>query len=314
MSMDSRHFRDLLRTVSRSFSLTLFALPKDQRAFVGTTYMVARLADTLADSGNWSSDFRLAYFERWENSLFARDPKSWEFEDSVGNLKSAEAELLLNGDALARMYRSSNQDQRAAGDQLLGTLFDGMKRAIRLFDRASSSEPVFGCNTDSEFDWYCYSNAGCVGLFWVKVFKLPIDLEHLATAYGKALERVNILRDLVEDRAQGRIYLSKAALERFGLESTEPWNEPEWKSFLKEYIQETRQMFLFGAQFCDSLPRWNFKLRWASMMPLKIGLKSLKLYESNSVENKVSRAEVKACARESFWDSLLGRKLSERRS
>lgn len=64
---------------------------------------------------------------------------------------------------------------------------------------------------------YCYRVASVVGLSCVHIwgFRDPQALVH-AEAAGIAFQLTNILRDLGEDATQGRTYLPRADLERFG--------------------------------------------------------------------------------------------------
>lgn len=308
----------LLQEHSRSFALSLLALPSAQRPFVGLTYLAARLADTLADSGRVSPDQRLAYLEKWENALLSQNFVPWEMKDSVGSFSESEMKLILSAKPLAAAYRAVDESLRHHGDEVLKTLFKAMSWQVRTFASASAEEPVYGIQNEQELDWYCYQHAGCVGTYWTRVFGLPSHLEHLADSYGKALERINILRDVVDDRQQGRILLPKTDLDSFGFKTSEPWKEKEyWKAYVNAYVDRTQSMLIHGAQFCDAIPRWQLKLRWASMMPFKIGCESLSLYLtelSKEKTSKISRKQVKSLARQSFFDVLLGRHISSRLS
>jgi phytoene synthase len=59
---------------------------------------------------------------------------------------------------------------------------------------------------------YCRSVAGSVGRLSLAVFSQEPtgEMEELADALGVALQLTNILRDVVEDRARGRVYLPSA--------------------------------------------------------------------------------------------------------
>jgi phytoene synthase len=64
---------------------------------------------------------------------------------------------------------------------------------------------------------YCYRVASAVGLACIHIwgFSEACATEH-AEAAGIALQLTNILRDLGEDAARGRVYLPREDLERFG--------------------------------------------------------------------------------------------------
>ena len=280
------------------------------------SYLVARLADTLADSGSWDSKLRLKYLDLWESRLRKASSSQWEIAESLGTFTKSEIELLLAGQGILENFFTYEAVDRDKALDLFSTLFKGMRWFVNSFTEAEAAAPCFAIADRATFDWYCYSHAGCVGRFWVQIFELPPDRENLAIEYGKALERINILRDLVDDRKQGRILLPKADLQTHGFQTDRPWLELEiWPSFLSDYIRETRKMLLYGAQFCDSIPFMNFRLRFSSMIPLKIGWCSLDLFErekEKSQTTKISRREVGGILRESVVDLALNRRLNER--
>jgi phytoene synthase len=72
-------------------------------------------------------------------------------------------------------------------------------------------------------DVYCDRVACAVGRLSVRIFGMP-TADGLALAYhlGRALQLTNILRDLDEDAAMGRLYLPQEALRANGIASDEP--------------------------------------------------------------------------------------------
>ena len=64
---------------------------------------------------------------------------------------------------------------------------------------------------------YCYRAASAVGLICIEIFGYEsARTREYAVNLGIALQLTNILRDLKEDTARGRIYLPLEDLERFG--------------------------------------------------------------------------------------------------
>ncbi len=93
---------------------------------------------------------------------------------------------------------------------------------FELFD-----EIVAGCEMDLELtrypDWpqlelYCHRVASAVGLLSIRIFgcRHPHSAAY-AEALGRAFQLTNILRDVREDAARGRIYLPQTELDRFGV-------------------------------------------------------------------------------------------------
>ena len=70
---------------------------------------------------------------------------------------------------------------------------------------------------------YCRCVAGAVGLLSIRVFgDHSGEVQSGALALGEALQLTNILRDLSEDAARGRLYLPKELLEQHRVRAREP--------------------------------------------------------------------------------------------
>jgi phytoene synthase len=70
---------------------------------------------------------------------------------------------------------------------------------------------------------YCRRVAGAVGLLSIRVFGGDNEeVRRGALALGEALQLTNILRDLSEDAARGRLYLPRELLERHRVVATDP--------------------------------------------------------------------------------------------
>ena len=76
----------------------------------------------------------------------------------------------------------------------------------------------------AELDLYCARVACAVGLLSVRVFGAPTEAgQRVAHALGRAFQLTNILRDLAEDAALGRLYLPHELLARHGIDTRDPW-------------------------------------------------------------------------------------------
>jgi farnesyl-diphosphate farnesyltransferase len=297
--MDSTHQMQWVKKVSRSFALSLLWLPKPQRNAVGLTYCLARYADTLTDSGSWSQDERLAHLESWENAIFAKDSARWQLKGSLGKFSSEDAAFLADGAEFLRAFFAEEERYQEYGREVLKTLMQGMKFDLKSFSGTSPDKPIYGCKDEATFDYYCHLIAGCVGRYWVQMFELPEDLELFAVAYGKALQRINVIRDVVEDWNRGRVYLPKTQLHVFRLDTKEPWRGADWRRFTEKYFDETKRLLISARNFCQAIPNAQKRVRFASMMPLMIGLETIHAMQSApSWEKriKISRSQVRSLA------------------
>ncbi len=94
---------------------------------------------------------------------------------------------------------------------------------------------------------YCRRVAGAVGMISVNIFGVAPKIgPALAVAQGEALQLTNILRDLAEDAAIGRLYLPVDLLEKYGIESRDPDQvlaHPNLASVCRELAAQARQRY-----------------------------------------------------------------------
>jgi len=77
--------------------------------------------------------------------------------------------------------------------------------------------------TAADLDAYCHRVAGAVGLLSIRVFGAgEPEARSLALVLGRALQLTNILRDLWEDAALGRLYLPRELMRAHGIETRDP--------------------------------------------------------------------------------------------
>ena len=129
--------------------------------------------------------------------------------------------------------RGAGEKRHALGEWLAAiasdTLPDELESVIARhgIERNLLAEIVRGCATDidpirfetlSELEKYCWRVACAVGLASIRIFGAtdPASVAY-AENLGHALQLTNILRDVGEDAASGRLYLPLEDLRRFGV-------------------------------------------------------------------------------------------------
>jgi phytoene synthase len=132
---------------------------------------------------------------------------------------------------------------------------------------AELQEVIDGCEMDvegrrhqnwSELAAYCRLVAGSVGRMCVRIFgySSPQALRH-ADNLGLALQLTNILRDVREDAAMGRIYLPSDEMARFNLSEAEmlgPRPGMGWERIVAYQVRRARLLYADGLQVCRYLP------------------------------------------------------------
>ena len=184
--------RTAQRAAGSSFYTAMRVLPRAQRDAMFEIYTFCRAVDDVADDPGPRGE-RLFQLERWREGVKA--------------LYAGKPPPHLSG--LARHVQTYGLDR----DDMLA-IIDGMEMDVISDIRAPHIHML---------DIYCDRVASAVGRLSVKVFGMaPPDGASLAHHLGRALQLTNILRDLDEDAAMGRLYLPRETLRAAGIASTHP--------------------------------------------------------------------------------------------
>ena len=98
-----------------------------------------------------------------------------------------------------------------------------------------------------ELDLYCYRVAGTVGLMMMRVFGLEDEkAEPRALDLGRGMQLTNILRDVAEDAAAGRVYLPANERKEYGIRKEDLLaGKPSgrWKEFMRFQVERAREQY-----------------------------------------------------------------------
>ena len=286
----------LLKRVSRSFYLTLRILPGAMRDPIGLAYLLARAADTIADTSLISPERRqeLLLSLREQVNGVPDDGALARIAGEVANRQAQPDERTLLeslGAALAILPQLSTDDQAAVRD-IVTTLTTGMEFDLRTFPDETSGK-IVALREFSELDRYTYLVAGCVGEFWTKmtyahmpgVLKAaPDTMLTLGVRFGKALQMTNVLRDCASDLRIGRCYLPEKMLARHGLSPQsllQPNESRLARPVLFELLRASLAMFQDAIDYTLAIPSTAIRLRLACLWPIMIGLDTLVLLVRN---------------------------------
>jgi len=301
---------NLLRQTSRSFYLTLRVLPASIRPQIGLAYLLARTADTIADTDLVPVEQRLEALKRLRERIQGASTAPLNLGTLAQQQGSpAEAALLEKvEDSLTLLQTLSSADQPLVRT-VLNTITGGQELDLRRFAGASAGK-IIALETAAQLDDYTYRVAGCVGEFWTKMCrahlfpKRYLDEAQLVAdgiRFGKGLQLVNILRDLPADLKKGRCYLPVDKLEPAGLLPEvllSPVNEAKFRPLFHEYLDRAESHLTAGWAYTNTLPFGQFRVRLACAWPILIGIKTIEKLRTASVLDlqqrvKVSRTEVR---------------------
>ncbi len=300
---------DLLRSVSRSFYLSLRFLPAPMREPVSLAYLLARYSDTLADAPGLPEGERLARLDDFrlviegERDRLGGDPTAFaERLDHPG-----ERVLVRRADELVAAFHRLAPELRALVAEVIRTILDGQR-----WDLSAFADGPAACATGDDLLLYTRRVAGCVGEFWTKTaftvlgerFADPDKATSMLGSgrkLGHALQLVNILRDLHEDLPRGRCYLPADELRTAG------WNGEglpsataiapvfdRWLGICRGYLDE--------ADTYTKAVR-DPRVRFCTRLPMLLAGKTTQLLDEAGAE-RVLRERIKV-SRSTVWRSAL---------
>lgn len=176
-----------------SFYAGMRVLPKDERLAMYAVYDFCRIVDDIADDQQGARPARMAQLDAWRHDLDA---------------------LYAGGDPGRAAFLAPHVHRFALERADFEAVIDGMAMDVAADIRWPS---------EAELDTYCDLVASAVGRLSVNIFGMERETGvALAFHLGRALQLTNILRDIDEDAAIGRVYIPIEALRLAGIEPTTP--------------------------------------------------------------------------------------------
>ena len=295
--------RTVLRSVARSFYLTLAVVPSDVRAQVGVAYLLARAADTIADTDLIERPQRLQYltrFREWVMDPIRREDLLRELQAALLvhlddphrglQTRPGERTLLTHLMECGQLFHGFAAPDQVLISQVVRTLAHGMQKDLTRFpadDPPAPTQHLVSLNTLDDLDQYTYDAAGCVGEFWTKLMCAhraalrAWDVEAMATVgirFGKGLQLTNVLRDLASDLRRGRCYIPIAVLEPAGLRPADlldPATLPKFRPVLTRLLRIALEHLDQGWLYTMAIPSREVRLRLACAWPILFAVKTL---------------------------------------
>jgi phytoene synthase len=188
-----QHSRAITKKSASNLALAFILLPREKRDAMSALYAFCREVDDVADDENVPVEIRRTQLAGWR-----------------ADVKRA----------------CENQSPAFPVNQELRPVIQKFGLRFELFD-----ELIEGCEMDldtkryenfEQLELYCHRVASIVGLLSIEIFGHKNPATHDYAIYlGKALQLTNILRDVKNDAARGRIYLPQSELKKFSVAEAE---------------------------------------------------------------------------------------------
>jgi farnesyl-diphosphate farnesyltransferase len=297
----------VLRSVSRSFYLSLRILPAALREPLSLAYLLARATDTIADTPEPPVALRTEALRSLANVIQGTASKETavQLRESFAPLQSNEAEQTLIEQLPALL---DWLDELEAGDRAeVRNVLEKINRGQTLdLERFGGGGEIRALPSAAQLDEYTYLVAGCVGEFWtrlcfahVKHFsdRAEAEMRELGVRYGQGLQLINILRDAGNDLRHGRCYFPADELQSLGVAAREILREPgRALPTVEKWREKVERGLEAGIEYACAIR--NRRVRFATGLPALIGARTLALLREAGSEIlerkiKVSRAEVR---------------------
>jgi phytoene synthase len=214
----------ITRESKSNLALAFVALGRERRADITVFYAFCRVVDDIADSPETAPEEKARQLAAWRNWLRESTPDE---------------------PALARDVRGLFAKYPIT-PPMLEEIIDGMEMDLR----------NTRYRTFEELRRYCYRVASAVGLVSIEIFgyRNPACRDY-AIQLGYALQMTNIIRDVGNDLAVGRIYLPEEDMARFGYSESDLRQRKHNDAFVLLMEFEASRAEEFFAQAAALLPR-----------------------------------------------------------
>jgi phytoene synthase len=192
--------RSITRSQAKNFYYAFLVLPSRKRDALCAVYAFMRHADDISDTPGFTNSEKRLKLEALMESFHAVDAGRPTDDPVLLALSHARQRYKIPVHLLEKLVYGTTMDLEFAPQE------------------PNSNQPVVIYRTFEELYQYCYHVASVVGLVCIRIFGYHNpQAEKLAERCGIAFQLTNIIRDVKEDAAMGRIYLPADELKQYGL-------------------------------------------------------------------------------------------------
>ena len=210
--------RGITRSAAKNFYYAFLVLPRRKREALCAVYAFMRQCDDIADDPRLSLEERRQKLDSWLDALH-RAQQGHPTDDAI---------LLALTDTQRRYHIPAGLLDELAAGTAMDVYANGAEEVV------SNSTPGLAIRYKSfeDLTLYCHRVASVVGLVCIHVFGYRDPAaEPLAERCGLAFQLTNIIRDVKEDAALGRVYLPEEDLAKFNLSAAELLATPDSARF-----------------------------------------------------------------------------------
>ena len=288
--MDDQAFCiDILPRVSRTFALSIEALPEPLRSAIRTSYLLCRIVDTIEDDPDREDDERQALFDEFSAVIESdrRDVGALEQAFADRASRTPDHELCASAGAVFRQFRALDPDLREAARPAIEEMARGMAEYAR---RWQGVDELTVLRDLGDLQRYCYYVAGTVGNLLTELFlvteqdNLPWEIQQGLTersvAFGLGLQMTNIVKDVAADRERGWCFLPGTVCRKHGVEPDQ-LTSPEYRdaamAVVGDVVTQARRHLQSALEYTLLLPSTARDVRLFVLVPMVLAFATLEL-------------------------------------
>ncbi|MCY4398970.1 MAG: phytoene/squalene synthase family protein [Gemmatimonadetes bacterium] len=296
--------QELLVRSSRTFAVGIEILPEPLRGEITVAYLLLRVSDYLEDNQELGDDEKVVLLEEWRRVLDGSGDRD-ALIDRLGEAEEDTPDAFVARHA-ATVLEGLDRLASAAREILVRRVRESSGGMARWTQRG----PVF--RTEADLDDYMHEVAGRVGHLLTELFVLRLRgvgsekkrMMALGREFGLALQTVNVIRGLHEDRDRGWVYVPIAFLPAPHIpvgELFDPANQGAAMAVLGRLVEKADRHLAAARAYIRLIPRRHHRVRLFCLLPLLFAVRTLALSRGNlnvlARETKMTRGEVEAITR-----------------
>jgi len=295
----------MLRQVSRTFTLSIEQLPQNIRDSVALAYLLLRVSDCLEDHETMEAARKVQLLELWCDILDGHRPVE-ALASQIADLDDSDPEVYVAQQAglLLDFLHTLPSEMQSYISKWVKLTTQGMARWQQLGPNVK---------TEADLDDYMHQVAGLVGYMLTDIFawhSASIQarkqiLFPLSREFGLALQTVNVIRGLRRDYERGWVFVPHTFLEQVGITRDElflPGSEDRAMEVVKLLANKAERHLQNGLRYITLIPRTEHRIRMFCVWPLFFAVKTLAISRDNVnvllSEAKMSREDVQNIIRD----------------
>jgi phytoene synthase len=241
--------RGITRSNAKNFYYAFLVLPKRKREALSAVYAFMRRCDDIADDASLTLEDRRIKLDNWLSALHR-----------VQQGEPSDDPILL---ALTDAQRRYTIPAGLLDELAIGTAMD-VEGGVET--QSTTAGLTVQYKTFEDLKLYCYRVASVVGLVCIYIFGYRDPAaESLAEQCGLAFQLTNIIRDVKEDAAMGRVYLPDEDLAKFGLSAADLLATPDparFRPLLELEADRAREFYRAGEELISYISEDSQPTLW----------------------------------------------------